>query len=90
VRGGCRGAAGKEEWGGCRVRRAWWRAGAGLAHTIYISEEEEERGLVVDLKRHILFIGIRTLFDRVTRGYGDHSPLTRPKEIAHIYIVDWN
>jgi len=24
----------------------------------------------------ILFIGIRTLFDRVTRGYGDHSPLT--------------
>jgi len=27
-----------------------------------------------------LFIGIRTLFDRVTRGYGDHSPLTRPEE----------
>ena len=25
----------------------------------------------------ILFIGIRTLFDRVTRGYGDHSHLTR-------------
>jgi len=29
---------------------------------------------------YILFIGIRTLFDRVTPGYGDHSPLTRPKE----------
>ena len=26
--------------------------------------------------RHISFIGIRTLCDRVTRGYGDHSPLT--------------
>jgi len=26
------------------------------------------------------FIGIRTLFDQITRGYGDHSPLTRPKE----------
>ena len=25
-------------------------------------------------------IGIRTLCDSVTRGYGDHSPLTRPKE----------
>jgi len=29
---------------------------------------------------NILFTGIRTLFDRVTRGYGDHSPLTRPEE----------
>jgi hypothetical protein len=27
-----------------------------------------------------LIIGIRTLFDRVTRGYSDHYPLTRPKE----------
>ena len=27
-----------------------------------------------------MFTGIRTLFARVTRGYGDHSPLTRPKE----------
>jgi len=26
--GGCRTAAGEEEWGGCRARRAWWRAGA--------------------------------------------------------------
>jgi len=29
---------------------------------------------------YISFIGIRTLFDQITRGYGDHSPLTRPKE----------
>ena len=29
---------------------------------------------------YILLIGIRTLFDGVTRGYGDHSPLTRPEE----------
>jgi len=29
---------------------------------------------------YILFIGIHTLFDCVTRGYGDHSFLTRPKE----------
>jgi len=27
-----------------------------------------------------LYIGIRTLCDRATRGYGDHSPLARPKE----------
>jgi hypothetical protein len=28
-----------------------------------------------------LFIfGIRMLFDSVTRGYGDHSSITRPKE----------
>jgi len=36
------------------------------------------------IRRYILFIGIRrsirTLFDRVTRGCGDHSPLARPKE----------
>jgi len=23
---------------------------------------------------YISFIGIRTLFDQITRGYGDHSP----------------
>ncbi len=23
---------------------------------------------------YLVFIGIRTLFDRVTRGYGDHCP----------------
>ena len=34
----------------------------------------------VGLDRYISFIGIRTLFDQITRGYGDHSPLTRPKE----------
>ena len=28
----------------------------------------------------ISFIGIRTLCDQITRGYGDHSSLTRPKE----------
>jgi len=29
---------------------------------------------------YIVLIGIRMLFDRVTRGYGDHFPFTRPKE----------
>jgi len=29
---------------------------------------------------YMLFFGFRTLFDSVTRGYGDHSPLTRPEE----------
>ena len=33
-----------------------------------------ERGGV----RDVLFIGIHTLCLNVTRGYGDHSPLTRP------------
>ena len=33
-----------------------------------------------DTDEYISFIGIRTLFDQITRGYGDHSPLTRPKE----------
>ena len=35
---------------------------------------------------YISFIGIVTLFDSVTRGYGDHSPLTKPKEeVTHEY-----
>jgi len=36
----------------------------------------EERGVGDGVGVYISFIGIHTLCDSVTRGYGDHSPLT--------------
>ena len=51
------------------------------------AEKERETLLSLNLI-NILFIGIRTLFDRVTRGYGDHSPLTRPKEEVYCLEVE--
>jgi hypothetical protein len=39
-----------------------------------------EQAYRILMQVYILFIEIRMLFDRVTRGYGDHPPLTRPKE----------
>ena len=44
------------------------------------SPERKKRFGILIKVRYISFIGIRTLFDQITRGYGDHSPLTRPKE----------
>ena len=58
-------------------------AAEGVLRHVHPLGDSPRRGFIemaYRLIEYMLFLGIRTLFDRVTRGYGDHSPLTRPKE----------
>jgi hypothetical protein len=57
------------------------RQGVCVCVCVRVCERERERvgsGYILYRNSYILFIGIHMLCLNVMRGFGDHSPLTRP------------